>query len=233
MNNIVGIYKVTSPTGRVYIGQSININKRFRSYYKLDCKKQNKLLNSFKKYGVENHIFETIEECVVDKLNERERYWQDFYEVLHKGLNCKLTEYSDKKGELSEATKNKISKSNKGKQDLRGDKNPMFGKKHSEESKEKMRQNLPNYKGENNPMFGKSAMKGRHHNDVTKQKLKELFTGGKSYNAKKVIDTSTGIVYEAASVAAEILGINKYTLRSYLNGHSKNKTTLIYYKGDE
>ena len=29
---MIGIYKITSPTNRVYIGQSVNIKKRFRSY---------------------------------------------------------------------------------------------------------------------------------------------------------------------------------------------------------
>lgn len=35
-----------------------------------------------------------------------------------------------------------------------GEKNPMFGKHHSEESKQKMRMR-PDTSGENNPMFGK------------------------------------------------------------------------------
>ena len=60
---MVGIYKITSPSGRVYIGQSVNIEKRFLSYSKLlRCKTQIKLFRSFLKYGVINHIFETIEE---------------------------------------------------------------------------------------------------------------------------------------------------------------------------
>ena len=70
---MIGIYKITSPTGKVYIGQSININKRFYQYKKLHCKGQVILYNSFMKHGVENHIFEVIKECEVLELNNEER----------------------------------------------------------------------------------------------------------------------------------------------------------------
>ena len=47
---------------------------------------------------VGNNIkFEIIEQCILTQLNERERYWQDYYDVLGiNGLNCKLTETKDK-----------------------------------------------------------------------------------------------------------------------------------------
>ena len=48
---MIGIYKITSPTKKIYIGQSINIEYRIESYKKLiRCKKQIKLYNSLKKY---------------------------------------------------------------------------------------------------------------------------------------------------------------------------------------
>lgn len=93
MDKTCGIYKITSPSGKVYIGQSRNVLKRFREYKTLsNCKGQNRLYNSFLKHGVDNHIYEIIEECSINFLNEKERYWQDYYEVLNeKGLNCVLT----------------------------------------------------------------------------------------------------------------------------------------------
>jgi len=63
MNKKQGIYKITSPSGRVYIGQSVNIEKRFKKYVRLDCKEQTRLYRSFKKHGVENHMLEIIELC--------------------------------------------------------------------------------------------------------------------------------------------------------------------------
>lgn len=89
---MIGIYKITSPSGKVYIGQSRNIRKRFSVYKRKKCENQIRIYNSIMKYGWDNHIFEVIEECEIELLNERERYWQDFYNVIGKnGLNCILT----------------------------------------------------------------------------------------------------------------------------------------------
>lgn len=113
---VIGIYKITSPSGKIYIGQSIDIQKRFNVYYRLDCKEQVKIYRSLKKYGVGKHKFEEIECCPIEQLNKCERYWQDYYDVVGKnGLNCKLTTTNDKSGRLSIETCIKISNSNKGK----------------------------------------------------------------------------------------------------------------------
>lgn len=107
---ICGIYKITSPSGRVYIGESSDIYERWMSYKRLDCKGQIRLFNSFKKHDMHAHTFEIIEECLFDDLLCRERFWQDEFNVLsRKGMNCKLTQCGDKKGVHSEETKKKIS----------------------------------------------------------------------------------------------------------------------------
>ena len=99
---MTGIYKITSPSKKIYIGQSVDIEKRFRSYKNLShCKSQIKLYNSFLKYGVNNHIFEIVEECSIELLNDKERYYQDFYNVLNSGLNCLLTKTNDRSGKMS------------------------------------------------------------------------------------------------------------------------------------
>jgi hypothetical protein len=49
---MIGIYKITSPSKKVYIGQSVNIEKRKYFYEIGNCKKQIKLYNSIKKYGL-------------------------------------------------------------------------------------------------------------------------------------------------------------------------------------
>jgi hypothetical protein len=57
------------------------------------------------KYGFSTHVFEILEECEVEELNVRERYYQDFYNVLGPmGLNCKIQGTNDKSGYLSEET---------------------------------------------------------------------------------------------------------------------------------
>tara|TARA_R110000868_G_scaffold406567_1_gene687120 strand:- start:479 stop:931 length:453 start_codon:yes stop_codon:yes gene_type:complete len=94
---MIGIYKITSPSGKIYIGQSVNIKRRIEQH------KYSKLITplcrSFNKYGFENHKIETIEQCDVKLLNERERYWQDYFDATGAfGLNCILTKSNDKSG---------------------------------------------------------------------------------------------------------------------------------------
>lgn len=92
---MIGIYKIINPKGRIYIGQTRNFIKRLYDYnnFKHAIKKQKRLFASFNKYGRELHIIEMIEECKFEELNIRERYWQDYYDVLSKkGLNCVLVE---------------------------------------------------------------------------------------------------------------------------------------------
>lgn len=108
---IIGIYKITSPSNRVYIGQSTNIIKRWKTYKKIYCKKQIKLYNSLTRYTPENHSFEIIEECTTEQLNERETYWKQYYiDQLgwDKVLFCEL--YDNSTGPRSEEIKQKISK---------------------------------------------------------------------------------------------------------------------------
>jgi group I intron endonuclease len=110
---VIGIYKITSPSGKIYVGQSINIIIRWRKYKRLDCKNQIKLYNSFKKHGSENHKFEIVEECYLEQLNEREIFWMDKYKTTANGLNIKD---GGSFGKHSDETKLKISKSLLGKE---------------------------------------------------------------------------------------------------------------------
>ena len=114
--SMVGIYKITSPSGRIYIGQSVDLEKREREYSKNhNCKNQRRLYASLIKYSFSKHIFEVVEQCSEDQLNVRERRWQDFYDVLsEEGLNCKLTGTKDCRVIHSEETKRRISEAKKG-----------------------------------------------------------------------------------------------------------------------
>ena len=109
-----GIYKITNPKGKVYIGQSINPILRLSHYKRFDCKEQPKIYNSLKKYGIENHTFEVIHFCNVQELNYFERYYQELYNVIKNGLNCRLTITTDKSGFFSDETKLKMSIARKG-----------------------------------------------------------------------------------------------------------------------
>jgi group I intron endonuclease len=200
---MIGIYKITNPKGRVYIGQSIDIYKRFYMYRFLHCKKQVRLYNSFLKYGYENHKFEIICECDELDLNKKERYYQEFYDVLSEnGMNCVYQGYDGKSGKRSEETKRKISIKNK------GSNNGMYGVKMTKEQKEIRR----DYK----------------HTKEAKSKISKRSYRGNNPNAKIVLDLNTGVYYGCVADAAEVLDIPRDRLKSYLNGRRKNKTSYIY-----
>ncbi len=56
------LYKITSPSNKVYIGQTKNVRKRYLEYKRLDCVNQRIIFNSIKKYGWDNHKFEVLQE---------------------------------------------------------------------------------------------------------------------------------------------------------------------------
>lgn len=75
-----GIYEIINLINKKYIGQSIDIEKRWQQH-----KTSNKnyiLYQAFKKYGLKNFEFKIIEECSQEKLNEREKYWILYYNSL-------------------------------------------------------------------------------------------------------------------------------------------------------
>jgi group I intron endonuclease len=224
---ICGIYKITSPTGRIYIGQSEGIFTRWVAYKQMNVsvRRQTKLWRSFKKHLVTNHTFEIIEECLVEDLNCRERYYQDFYNVLKGGLNCILTECGAERRVISEETKQKMSNSMKGKYE--GVNNPNYNNIWSEEQ----RLNLSvlrkdKYLGEENAMFGKN------HSTLSKNKMSENRTrlfGLDNPKSKLILDLETGVFYYSVSEAAKVYGISRAYLSSMLTEGTKdkNKTTLI------
>lgn len=222
---IIGIYKIINPSNKIYIGQSIDINLRFDQYKNLlNSKGQIKLHNSFKKYGIENHKFEIIEECNIVNLNHKERYWQDFYNCLNKGLNCKLTKTNDKSGCLCELTKSKIRKSRINTKLSENTKLKISishnGLKHSVETKIKM---------SNSAIGKKRVFTEEHSTNISKSKKGiPLSKEHKMKLSRKVINTETNKIYDNTLEASLDLNINYGTLIQYLSGRRKNKTKLKY-----
>lgn len=144
---ISGIYKITSPSKKVYIGHSQDIHDRWQHYFTLHCKGQTRLYRSLVKYGVDRHLFEIIEECKFDDLIEKERHWQEHYDVIdkYKGLNCNYVSTKDKKSVKSDETIAKLSKALKGRIILPEWREKMSiarkGKTVSEKTKEHLRNN--------------------------------------------------------------------------------------------
>ncbi len=262
----IGIYKITNPSGKIYIGQSVNILSRINKYKNAKCTTQPIILKSILKYGWENHIFEIVCECEQSELNEKERYYQEMFDCIGKnGLNCMLTHTRTKSGKarqetidkltgrklpestcekmrnkkLSEETRRKISQSNTGRvmseETRRKISESNSGKKRIQEYIDKMKQRVISEKVKE---MLRTNMKGKKHSEETINKLrianknkkpsKDCLNKALAATSKKVLDTSTGVIYPSVSELVRVLDIKRTTLTAKLNGQNKNDTQYVY-----
>lgn len=190
------------------------------------------------KYGYDFHVIEIIEECEIMMLNERERYWQDFYDCTgENGLNCVLTKTNDKSGKLSKETIEKISKNRSGITSVYKDNesrslkisNSLTGKKLSEAHKKSLSIAQTGMKrSEESIRKSAESRRGLKFDDNFKNEIKIRQTGGGNSFAKIVLNIETGIFYETAKEAAESIGWTYNRINHYMNGRTKNKIPFIY-----
>ena len=118
---MVGIYTITNKiNNKKYIGQSQNIKVRWKNH-KAELRHNHHnntyLQNSWNKYGEHNFEFKIIEECNIEKLDEKEMYWIEFYNTVDPecGYNLNNGGGSNRGIKFSEETKRKMSEVRKGK----------------------------------------------------------------------------------------------------------------------
>lgn len=117
-------------------------------------------------------------------------------------------------------------------QAVKGENNPNFGNKWSEEQKEVARKRMVGkYTGENNPMYGvkrESPFKGRKHSEETLRLLKRPKT--KNLSRRIILNTETGVFYFGVKDAFNTQNIYKSlsNFTSVLNGKYRNKSSFVY-----
>ena len=264
------IYKITNKVnGKVYIGQTIN-EKGFSGRYPnngnslaekcYNYHNQNKiygyyynehLFNAMNKYGVEN--FYVVEEFDYafskTELNIKEKSWILIYNSVKNGYNLN---YGGSNGKASEHTKQLMSLLNK------GENNPRYGVKVSEETKEKMRKNHWSKTGVYKPnnLGGKDAyMYGKHHSEETKKKISESNKGKKLSKetklkisegrkgadnpaSKKIICITTGFIFDTIKQASNFYKCDGSGISKCCRGKEKHcgkledgtKLSWMYYE---
>lgn len=96
--HVCGIYKLTYPNNKIYIGQSNDIKRRMYEHNNTNRLKSHK--NSpcdlaIKKYGKFEEI-EILDLCKTqEELNQKEKYWINFYQSNKKEKGYNLTEGGD------------------------------------------------------------------------------------------------------------------------------------------
>jgi len=209
------IYKITSPSGKIYVGQTINYSNRVKVYKSVNCVKQRKLYNSFLKYGFDSHLFDILEENIqAELLNEREIYWiencKSYYKVNKNGLNL------NKGGNTPVWNNARIASFS---ELFKGNKNPFYGKTHTPEMRKKYSENA------------KIQMQ-------TQKPTRLAIEKGANAKMKPIVtyDVNGDFVSEFPSLSAiaKTFGVDVTTIRDVLksNGWVKKKYTCRYKQND-
>jgi len=170
-----GIYKITNIiTNKSYIGSSINITSRWyhhKTALKFNKHHSKKLQRSYNIHGKDNFKYEIIEECDKNNLLIKEQYYIDLFDGYKNGYNSVPKAENNFGMKHSDETKEIIREKSK------GNKN-MLGKKHTDETKEKIKLKL---KGKSLSEDTKKKMsesgKGKIISDETKLKLHNAHLG--------------------------------------------------------
>lgn len=90
---MTGIYKITNLINdHCYIGQAVDIKRRWSEHRSVAFNSSKNQYNyaiyrAIRKYGLDNFSFDVIEECEENQLNEKEKYWIEFYNSYKNGYN--------------------------------------------------------------------------------------------------------------------------------------------------
>lgn len=88
---MIGIYKITNQiNGHSYIGLSTHIEDRWdyhKNPYNWEREKDKSLYQAINKYGIENFNFEILEECSLEELSEKEKFYVAKYNTFYNGYN--------------------------------------------------------------------------------------------------------------------------------------------------
>lgn len=89
------IYKITNQiNGKIYIGKTLKtIEERFKEHcynYKKRKNEKRPLYSAMNKYGIENFDIKEVEKCNDKVVNEREKYWIEYYGSFKNGYNATL-----------------------------------------------------------------------------------------------------------------------------------------------
>lgn len=128
------IYKITSPTNRIYVGKTKRPKIRVWEYRWRSKKRKSIVHDSIKGYGWEAHKFEVIEEVADELLNDREIFWikelNSFYLDNPMGMN--MTRGGEGGGQ---SWMHDVERRKKQSERFKGSGGTFYGRKHTEETK--------------------------------------------------------------------------------------------------
>lgn len=204
---MTGIYKILSPSGKVYIGKSKRISARMCTYKSLrEVSIGRGLLRSFKKHGVDNHVFTLAYELPKDVDRDTLSNYEMFYISQFKEVGVKM-----------------LNMTNGG--------DGSWGYRHTEETKKKLSLiRKGKFIGVENPNYGKGCF-GSNNGAYGKDRRKYVMAAAKA-NERPVLkyDNSGEFIkcYDSATIAAKDLSIKISNISACALGKKGYKTAGGY-----
>ena len=211
--------------GKKYVGQTTCFHRRMKTYRYTYPNAY--MEHAVKKHGIDNFDITILERDVpLDKLDEREQYWIDYYQSYKEDVGYNICQFAGSTRGYKHTPEQCLAKSER----VRGENNGMYGKKHTEEwcqehsdyMKEKWKDaEYRNFwhnrmSGENNYFYGKrfsgelNPMYGKHHSQTTKDKISKM-------RGKSVRCVETGDVYTSITRAAQAIGVTRCVVSEALH----------------
>ncbi|MGN1050579.1 MAG: GIY-YIG nuclease family protein [Selenomonadaceae bacterium] len=220
---MIGIYRLTcDQTGKSYIGQSKDIRRRMWEHKRPNSMKNSELKKDILRYGFDSFKQEVLEECPIDRLDEREKFYIAKYKPEYnvsiggkgpKGYHVSaankalLREYGKRQwASKSDEEKQQIIQNN-----LRG---PAIGHQVSQETRAKLR--------------AANLGKKQSAETIAKRapKISKAMKGNRNGN-KPVRAVELNKEFSSVKEAASFVGVNPGQVTAALKG--RNKTCRGYH----
>lgn len=221
-NCMMGIYKISNiRNNKVYIGQSVDIQRRFSEHMRAlnnNCHYNQHLQASYNKYGKESFLYEVLCICETTELDDMEVFFIDYYDSMNPecGYNKESGGSTNKSVSVETREKQRINNT--------GPRNPFYGKKHTKEHREKIRE-----------------LSSLHrHSEETKRKISENHvdvSGSNNPRSRPIYCPELNEYFWGAKEAEDKYGINKNNISSCLKNRlqsagkhpiTKEKLTWVY-----
>lgn len=223
---ICGIYMIiNSITGDRYIGQSIDIVRRYKEHLRINTHGTPDFHKDIERFGKKNFIPIILEECDRSLLNEKEEYYIRFFEPEYNkslGQGQKGIKIADStKKLLSEKARerwNNLSGNEKNNAIQRMCDNHKVGYKLTNETKEKIRQKK----------LGTKASNEARKKMSESQKLRRKLHGAINHRTCPIICMNDGRHFGSIKEAGAFYGIYSANISAVLSGKQKKTHDLCF-----
>lgn len=210
MDRVCGVYSITNLiNNKKYIGQSVDIYTRWcnhKSALKHNRHDNEHLQNAWNTYGAQNFIFEVLEICSVDEIDDAESRYIELFDTMNaeRGYNHETGGHTNKV--LSEQSRKKIADKHKGKAltDEHRKKIGLASKGHtlSEDARNKIR----------------DAITGIKRSEQTRELISSGRKGENSWRCRSIYCIELDESFWGIEEAHQKYGFNSASLCSHLRG---------------